>query len=561
MGLGMLSARMKEGAEAAPRRALLKATGLSDGDIGRPLIAIVNSWNEIVPGHVHLRRVSEAVKAGVRSSGGTPLEFDTIAICDGIAMGHEGMKYSLFSRDLIADSIEAMVRAHAFDAMVLISSCDKILPGHLMAAARLDIPSIVVTGGPMYPGIYRGKRVDVISVFEAVGELKRGTISERDLAELESSACPGPGSCAGMFTANTMACLTEAMGMSLPGCATSHAVTAKKLRIAEESGRRVMDLLKSGIKPSNIMTLGAFRNAIAVDMALGGSTNSVLHLRAIAAELGIDLRLEEFDEIGRRVPHICDMRPGGPYFMIDLDRAGGVPAILRRLEPFLSKGEMTVSGKSIGELLRGASIEDEEVIRPLDRPIHAEGGIAILRGSLAPDGAVVKHSSVPEAMLRFSGRAVVFDSEEEAVKGISEGRVREGDVVVIRYEGYVGGPGMREMLAPTSLIVGMGLERVALVTDGRFSGGTRGPCIGHVEPEAALGGPIAVVRDGDPIEIDIPRRRLDLAIPSDEIGRRLEGFRPKEKRISERSLLARYAGALRRRFAPTTPQSPNPSSS
>ncbi|MEM2364120.1 MAG: dihydroxy-acid dehydratase [Candidatus Bathyarchaeia archaeon] len=543
----MLSSKMKEGVEAAPRRALLKASGLSDEDISKPLIAIVNSWNEIVPGHVHLRRISEAVKAGVRSNGGTPLEFDTIAICDGIAMGHEGMKYSLFSRDLIADSVEAMVRAHAFDAMVLISSCDKILPGHLMAAARLDIPAIVVTGGPMYPGTYRGRRVDVISVFEAIGELKRGAISEQDLAELEASACPGPGSCAGMFTANTMACLTEAMGMSLPGCATSHAVTAKKLRIAEGSGRRIMDLLRSGIKPSDIMTLGAFRNAIAVDMALGGSTNSVLHLRAIAAELGIDLRLEEFDEIGRRVPHICDMRPSGPYFMSDLDRAGGVPAILRRLEPFLSKEEMTVSGRRIGELLKNVSIEDEEVIRPLERPVHPEGGIAILRGNLAPKGAVIKYSSVPETMLRFAGEAVVFDSEEEAVEGISKGRVEEGDVVVIRYEGYVGGPGMREMLGPTSLIMGMGFERVALVTDGRFSGGTRGPCIGHVDPEAALGGPIAAVRDGDRIEIDIPRRRLELALQSEEIERRLKELEPKRKEVPRNSVLAKYAGqALRR---------------
>ncbi|MEM2225962.1 MAG: dihydroxy-acid dehydratase [Candidatus Bathyarchaeia archaeon] len=547
MGSAMLSSKMKEGVEAAPRRALLKASGLSDEDISKPLIAIVNSWNEIVPGHVHLRRISEAVKAGVRSNGGTPLEFDTIAICDGIAMGHEGMKYSLFSRDLIADSVEAMVRAHAFDAMVLISSCDKILPGHLMAAARLDIPAIVVTGGPMYPGTYRGRRVDVISVFEAIGELKRGAISEQDLAELEASACPGPGSCAGMFTANTMACLTEAMGMSLPGCATSHAVTAKKLRIAEGSGRRIMDLLRSGIKPSDIMTLGAFRNAIAVDMALGGSTNSVLHLRAIAAELGIDLRLEEFDEIGRRVPHICDMRPSGPYFMSDLDRAGGVPAILRRLEPFLSKEEMTVSGRRIGELLKNVSIEDEEVIRPLERPVHPEGGIAILRGNLAPKGAVIKYSSVPETMLRFAGEAVVFDSEEEAVEGISKGRVEEGDVVVIRYEGYVGGPGMREMLGPTSLIMGMGFERVALVTDGRFSGGTRGPCIGHVDPEAALGGPIAAVRDGDRIEIDIPRRRLELALQSEEIERRLKELEPKRKEVPRNSVLAKYAGqALRR---------------
>jgi dihydroxy-acid dehydratase len=542
----MYSARMKEGIEAAPRRALLKASGLSDEDLGKPLIAIANSWNEIVPGHVHLRRVSEAVKAGVRSNGGTPLEFDTIAICDGIAMGHGGMRYSLFSRDLIADSVEAMVRAHAFDAMVLISSCDKILPGHLMAAARLDIPSIVVTGGPMYPGTYRGDEVDLISVFEAVGRFKRGLISEGDLAELEDSACPGPGSCAGMFTANTMACLTEAMGMSLPGCATSHAVSAKKLRIAELSGRMVMDLLRSGTRPRDIMTLGAFRNAIAVDMALGGSTNSVLHLRAIASELGLDLRLDEFDEIGRKVPHICDMRPGGPYFMRDLDRAGGVPAILRRLKPFLNKGEMTVAGKRIGELLEGASIMDEEVIRPLERPVHAEGGIAILRGSLAPNGAVVKYSSVPEKMLRFSGEAVVFDSEEEAVRGIGEGRVEEGRVVVIRYEGYVGGPGMREMLSPTSLIVGMGFERVAMVTDGRFSGGTRGPCIGHVEPEAALGGPIAAVRDGDPIEIDIPLRRLELGLPGDEVERRLRGLKPKGRPIPRNSLLARYAGSFGR---------------
>lgn len=558
----MLSSRMKGGAEAAPRRALLKATGLSDEEIGRPLIAIVNSWNEIVPGHVHLRRVSEAVKAGVRSNGGTPLEFDTIAICDGIAMGHEGMRYSLFSRDLIADSVEAMVRAHAFDAMVLISSCDKILPGHLMAAARLDIPAIAVTGGPMYPGTHRGRKVDVISVFEAVGELKRGAISERDLAELEASACPGPGSCAGMFTANTMACLTEAMGMSLPGCATSHAVTAKKLRIAELSGRRIMDLLRAGIKPSDIMSPGAFRNAIAVDMALGGSTNSVLHLRAIAAELGIDLRLEEFDEIGRKVPHICDMRPGGPYFMSDLERAGGVPAVLRRLEPFLDKDALTVSGKRVGELLKDAPILDEDVIRPLGNPIHPEGGIAILRGSLAPEGAVVKYSSIPEGMLKFTGEAVVFDSEEEAVEGISGGKVEEGDVVVIRYEGYIGGPGMREMLSPTSMIVGMGFERVALVTDGRFSGGTRGPCIGHVEPEAALGGPIAAVRDGDRIEIDIPRRRLELALPEEEVGRRLKGLEPRRRPVPRNSLLARYAEqALQRRRGSLSARAPSPSSS
>ena len=533
---------MKDGVERAPHRALLRSLGLSSKDLGRPFIAIVNSWNEIVPGHIHLKKLAEAAKRGVRTAGGTPFEFDTIGICDGLAMGHEGMKYSLASREIIADSIEAMVEAHRFDGMVLISSCDKIVPGHLMAAARLDIPSIVVTGGPMMPGQLKGSNVDLMTVFEAVGKFRKGQISEVELNRLERCACPGPGSCAGLFTANTMACLTEALGMSLPGCAAMHANDPAKIGLAKESGKKIMALLDEGISPSAIMTEDAFENAIVVDMALGGSTNSVLHLRSIAEEFGIDLPLEMFDELSRRTPHICNIRPGGPYFMKDFEKAGGVPGLLKQLEPTLKLSVLTVTGKTLKELIQHYKVLNPHVIRPVSDPIHSEGGIAILRGNLAPEGAVIKHASVQANMQRFTGPAVVFDSEEEAVNGIEQGRVHEGDVVVIRYEGPVGGPGMREMLVPTSLIVGMNLsDKVALLTDGRFSGATRGPCVGHIAPEAAAKGPIAALRTGDMIEIDIPRRRLDVRLSDEEMASRLRDWEPR-KRILK--------GCLARAFTP-----------
>jgi dihydroxy-acid dehydratase len=522
---------LKEGVDRAPHRALLRSMGISGRSMKRPFVAVVNSWNELVPGHIHLRRLGEAAKDGVRTAGGTPFEFETIGVCDGLAMGHQGMKYSLASREVIADSIEIMVKAHCLDAMVLISSCDKILPGHLMAAARLNIPSIVVTGGPMMPGHFRGRSVDVMTVFEAVGEFHKSRISERDLQRIEECACPGPGSCAGMFTANTMACLTEALGMSLPGCAATHAIEPSKVRLAKESGRQIMSLLRDNRLPSDIMTVEAFENAMTVDMALGGSTNTLLHLPAIARELGIEMALDDFDETSRRTPHICNLRPSGPYFMKDLEKAGGIPAVLKRLKSKLKLNVLTVTGKKLSELVRRYEVLDDQVIRPLSDPIHTEGGIAIVKGNLAPGGAVVKYSSVPANMLRFSGPAVVFDSEEDAVKGIEGDKVRKGDVVVIRYEGPVGGPGMREMLVPTSLIVGMDLsDKVVLLTDGRFSGATRGPCIGHVAPEAAAKGPIAVVKDGDIVQVDIPNRQLRLALSRREIRRRLNKWRPRRRR-------------------------------
>jgi dihydroxy-acid dehydratase len=502
----------------------------------------VNSWNEIIPGHIHLKRLAQAAKDGVRTAGGTPFEFNTIGICDGLAMGHQGMKYSLASREIIADSIEVMIKAHYFDAMVLISSCDKIVPGHLMAAARLDIPSIVVTGGPMMPGLFRGRSVDLMTVFEALGEFQQGRVTQNDLRELEKCACPGPGSCAGLFTANTMACLTEALGMSLPGCGAMHATDPAKERLAKESGKQIMALLNEGLTPSDIMTEKAFKNAITVDMALGGSTNTVLHLSAIAQELGTRITLDEFDRISRTTPHICDLRPSGRYFMREFEKAGGVPALLKRLQSKLNLGVLTVTGKRLSEVIRKNRVLDDQIIRSLSDPIHAEGGIAILRGNLAPKGAVVKFSSVPINMLRFKGPAVVFDSEEEAVRGI-EGKVEEGDVVVIRYEGPTGGPGMREMLIPTSLIVGMGLsDKVAVLTDGRFSGATRGPCIGHIAPEAAMNGPIAALKEGDIIEIDVPGRRLSVRLSSRVISQRQSNLKRRKRAVK---------GVLGRIFPPS----------
>jgi dihydroxy-acid dehydratase len=542
--MGLRSRAVVEGLESLPRRALLKAVGVSDSEMERPFIAIANSYTNIVPGHYHLNDLARAVEAGIREAGGTPFVFNTIAICDGIAMGTPGMKYSLPSRELIADSVETMLEAHRFDGVVCIASCDKIVPGMLMAMARVDIPAILVTGGPMLPGHLGEQSLDVISAFEAVGAVKSGKMSRREAYEIEERACPGCGSCAGMFTANTMACLAEALGLSLPGTATAHAADAKKVRLAKRAGSQVVKLVRRGITPSKILTRKAFENAVTVDMALGGSTNTVLHLPAIAREAGITLGLEVFDRISRRTPTLCAIRPNGPHTMLDLDRAGGVPAVMRRLGKLICGSPMTVTGLRVRENLKHARVLNEEVVRPVSRPYLKEGGIAVLYGSLAPRGAVVKYAGVSPRMLRHRGPARVFDSEEEAVAAIYAKRIRPRDVVVIRYEGPKGGPGMREMLGPTAAIVGMGLsDSVALVTDGRFSGGTRGACVGHVCPEAAEGGPIAVVRDGDEILIDIKRRRLDLLVDPKELKRRLEEFRPPEPKV-RRGYLASYARSV-----------------
>ena len=534
------SETVRIGVERAPHRGLFKATGLNDEDLKKPLIAVVNSWNEIVPGHIHLNRLAEAVKEGIREAGGTPLEFNTIAICDGIAMAHSGMKNPLPSRDLIADSVELMINAHCFDAMVCVCSCDKIVPGMLMAACRLDLPTIFVTGGPMLPGWFRGKQVGFSHLFEYISAVKKGKISREELELLEKQACPGAGSCSGLYTANTMQCLTEALGMSLPYSGTMPAVYAEKVRLARDSGRRIIWLLEKNLTARKIMTEKAFENAITVDMALGGSTNTVLHLTAIAHEAEIELPLEKFDEISRRTPHLTDLNPAGPYFVKDLHEAGGIPALMKQVADHLHLDCLTVTGKTIGENIKNAEVLRDEVIRSPKNPVHPEGGIAILRGSLAPEGAVVKQSAVNPKVLRFTGKAKVYDCEEEAVEAIMRGEVSGGEVVVIRYEGPKGGPGMREMLSATATIKGLGLELdVALVTDGRFSGATTGPCIGHVSPEAAVGGPIAIVQEDDKIEIDIPARKLDLKISKDEITKRLEKWKPPKPKI-EKGYLYRY---------------------
>jgi len=539
------SDEIKRGVKRAPHRALLKAVGVTDSDMDKPFIAVVNSATSIVPGHIHLNQIANEVKAGVRSAGGVPFEFNTIAVCDGIAMGHEGMRYSLPSREVIADSVEIMVQAHRFDGMVLVTNCDKVTPGMLMAAARLNVPSIVVTGGPMLTGILDGKKVNLTSISEAVGKVVAGEMSEEELKRLEDAACPGCGSCSGMFTANTMACITEALGMSLPGCATTLAVSASKLSIARESGERILGLLREDLMPSDVMTAKAFENAIAVDMALGGSTNAVLHLSAIAGEAGISLPLGLFDEISRRVPHLCNMIPSGPYALEDLDAAGGIPALMKELSSLLHLDAVTVTGKAVEKNIGGARVLNAEVIRPLANPMHEEGGMAVLRGNLAPKGAVVKTAAVSPKMLVHKGPARVFDSEEEAMKAIVGRKIDRGDVVVIRYEGPKGGPGMREMLSPTATMSGMGLsESVALVTDGRFSGATRGPCIGHVSPEAAEGGPLAALRNGDLIEINIPKRVLRVELKDDEMKNRLKSWKPKPPKV-KRGCLVRYSSLLR----------------
>jgi dihydroxy-acid dehydratase len=481
------------------------------------------------------------VKAGVRAAGGVPFEFQTIGVCDGIAMGHGGMRYSLPSRELIEDSIEIMAQAHQLDGLVMIPSCDKIVPGHLMAAGRLDLPTIVITGGPMLPGFACDKDLDLINVFEG------WRTGGETLQMLEESACPGAGSCAGLFTANTMACLTEAMGLSLPGCATAHAVDAKKIRLAKQSGMKIMELVEKGISARKIVTAAAIDNAIRVDMAIGGSTNTVLHIPAVAYEFGIDLDLDRFDRLSRETPHLVNLRPGGPYHILDLDRAGGIPAVMSRLRTRLNLEALTVTGRTLGDNLDAFKPVNPEtnarVIATLEAPVHPEGGIAILRGSLAPEGAVVKQTAVSAAMLKHSGPAVVYDSEEESMAGIVGGGVKSGDVVVIRYEGPKGGPGMRETLAPTSAIAGAGLsESVALITDGRFSGGTRGPCIGHVSPEAAVGGPIALVEPGDMIRIDIPSRKLDLLVDTAELEKRRKAWKAPQPEV--KGVLARYRNSV-----------------
>jgi dihydroxy-acid dehydratase len=532
---------VKIGIERAPHRALLKALGITDNDLNKPFIAIANSYTNVVPGHVHLNQVAEAVKAGVISAGGVPFEFNTIGICDGIAMGHSGMRYSLPSRELIADSVEVMVQAHRFDGMVLISTCDKITPGMLMAAARLNIPAIMVTGGPMLSGVYKGKKVGTDSMFEAIGKVAAGKMSEEELKCLEDVACPTCGSCNGMFTANTMACVTEALGMSLAGCATPPAVSAERLRIANATGKRVVGLVNEDLKPRDILTSDSFENAIMVDMALGGSTNTVLHVTAIANEAGIDLPLSLFDKLSKRVPHICSMIPSGPYDMQDLDEAGGIPAVMKELKKALHLNVVTVTGKTVKENITSAVVLNPEVIRPLTNPVHKEGGIAVMKGNLAPDGAVVKAAGISANIMVHQGPAKTFDSEEDAMKAILNKKIRKGDIVVIRYEGPKGGPGMREMLSPTASIAGMGLsESVALITDGRFSGATRGPCIGHVSPEAAVGGPIGLLKDGDMIEIDVPKRKLNVKLSAEELAKRSKSWTAKETNVKT-GYLVRYS--------------------
>ncbi len=536
----MRSFEIKNGIERAPHRALLKALGLTDEDLAKPFIGVANSFTSIVPGHVHLQALAEAVKEGIIAAGGVPFEFNTIAVCDGIAMGHEGMRYSLPSRELIADSVEIMMQAHRLDGMVLISNCDKVTPGMLMAAARIDVPAISVTGGAMESGSLGGKKVGVNNVFEAVGKAFAGKISAEELANLENVACPGCGSCNGMFTANTMACLTEALGMSLPYCATALATSALKQRIAKESGEKIVELVKSDIKPSSILTKQAFENAVVVDTALGGSTNAVLHLSAIAKEAGISLPIMMFDDISRKVPHLSSMVPSGPHDMEELGDAGGLPALMTELKQFLNTSVLTVTGSTVARNIKDAKVVDTEVIRSLDNPVHKEGGIAILKGNLAPKGAVVKAVAVSANMLRHKGPAKVYDSEKEAEEAMKTKQVKAGDVVVIRYEGPRGGPGMPEMLIPTATISGMGLsESVALITDGRFSGATRGPCIGHVAPEAAEGGPIAIIRNGDMISIDIVNRVLSVDLSEEDIETRLKMWKPKPQKITK-GYLSRY---------------------
>jgi dihydroxy-acid dehydratase len=532
---------IKVGIQRAPHRALLKALGITDNDMNKPFIGVVNSFTSVVPGHIHLNQVAAAVKDGIFSAGGVPFEFNTIGICDGLAMGHSGMRYSLPSRELIADSVEVMVQAHRFDGIVLISTCDKITPGMLMAAARLNIPAIMVTGGPMLSGVYKGKKVGTASMFEAIGKVAADKMDEKELKCLEDVACPSCGSCNGLFTANTMACVTEALGMSLNGSATPLAVSAERLRIAKATGERVVGLVKEDLKPLDILSMNAFENAIMVDMALGGSTNTVLHVAAIANEAGVDLPLSLFDKLSKRVPHICSMIPSGPYDMKDLNEAGGIPAVMKVLKDLINLDSITVTSKTIKENIQSAVVDNSNVIHSIDNPVHQEGGIAVLKGNLAPDGGVVKAAGISANMMVHSGPAKTFDSEEAAMHAILNKTICKGDVVVIRYEGPKGGPGMREMLSPTATIAGMGLsESVALITDGRFSGATRGPCIGHVSPEAAVGGPIGLLKDGDIIEIDVPKRRLNVKLSAQKLIKRAKTWKAKAPNV-KKGYLVRYS--------------------
>lgn len=532
----------------------MKAMGYTDEEMYRPLVGIANSWNEVVPGHIQLDRIAEAVKTGVKMAGGTPMEFGTIGVCDGLAMGHEGMKYSLVTRELIADSVECMAKAHAFDALVLIPNCDKIIPGMLMAAARLNIPAILVSGGPMLAGRFRGKSISVTQMFEGAGAVVGGKITEADLREMEETACPGCGSCAGMFTANSMNCLTEALGMALPGNGTIPAVYAARIRLAKHAGMKVMELLEKDIKPRDIMTEAAFRNALAVDMALGCSTNTTLHVPAIAHEAKVDFNLDMLNEVSAKTPHLVTLSPAIAHpsddpaeqvihHVQDLDEAGGVPAVMNELSKkgLVDLTAMTATGCTVGCNLEGADVRNTDVIHPIDDPYHEEGGLAVLRGNLCPDGAVVKQSAVdPEAWV-FEGPARVFECEDDAVKYLLEGKVRKGEVIVVRNEGPKGGPGMREMLTATATVCGMGMGKdVALITDGRFSGASRGACVGHVSPEAASGGPIGLLRTGDIISIDMPGKRMDVKLSDDELEARRREWKAPEPRVKE-GYLARYA--------------------
>lgn len=539
----MRSDLVKKDYTKAPHRSLFNAMGYVEEEMERPLVGVVNSQSEIVPGHIHLDTIAKAVKEGVRLAGGTPIEVPAIAVCDGIAMGHVGMHYSLVSRDLIADSVETLALAHQFDALVLIPNCDKVVPGMLMAAARVNIPTVVVSGGPMLAGLHKGKKLSLSQMFEAVGAKSAGTISDEELLQIEEEACPSCGSCSGMFTANSMNCLTEAIGMGLPGNGTIPAVVAQRVRLAKKAGIQVMELLKKDIKPRDIMTKEAFMNALAVDMALGCSTNSMLHLPAIAHEAGVRIDLEVANEISARTPNLCKLAPAGDHFIEELNGVGGVPAVMKELskKDLLYLDTMTVTGKTTGENIKNAQAKGHEIIKSIDAPYSQTGGIAVLKGNIAKEGCVVKRSAVVEEMLVHEGPARVFDSEDETMEAILSGKIQPGDVVVIRYEGPKGGPGMREMLSPTSALAGRGLDNcVALITDGRFSGATRGAAIGHVSPEAAMGGEIGVIREGDMISIDIPAGSIQLKISDQELQERMKAFVPKEPKIKT-GVLARYA--------------------
>ena len=542
----MKSDKMKKGVQCAPQRSLLHALGMTDEEIAKPLIGIVSSYNEIVPGHMNIDKITNAVKTGVAMAGGNPVVFPAIAVCDGIAMGHQGMKYSLVTRDLIADSTECMALAHAFDALVMIPNCDKNVPGLLMAAARLNIPTIFVSGGPMLAGRVQGCKTSLSSMFEAVGKYNSGRITEEELNEYENKVCPSCGSCSGMYTANSMNCLTEVLGMALRGNGTIPAVYSERIQLAKRAGMKIMELLEKDIKPRDIMTEDAFRNALTMDMALGCSTNSMLHLPAIAHECGIELNLDIANEISSHTPNLCHLAPAGRTYMEDLNEAGGIYAVMNEINKLglLKTDLITVTGKTVAENIAGVVNKNPEIIRPVENPYSTTGGIAVLRGNLAPDGCVVKRSAVAPEMLKHSGPAKVFDCEEEAMAAINGGKIVEGDVVVIRYEGPKGGPGMREMLNPTSAIMGMGLgSTVALITDGRFSGATRGASIGHVSPEAAAGGPIGLVKDGDIIEIDINANTINVKVSEEELSARRANWTPNEPKIKT-GYLARYAALV-----------------